>query len=131
MSLGKTPTQTVMFASGTDFCEKRLGESSVYRLLHRECHRLFPDELFSDLFVDTGRRSVPPRIVAVVMVLQRLEGLSDRDAVERFAFDLRWKYAAGGLEFPIRVSCTRYWWTCGPGCGLPSAPIGFSRRCWR
>jgi hypothetical protein len=33
------------------------------------------------------------------MVLQRLEGLSDRDAVERFAFDLRWKYAAGGLEF--------------------------------
>ena len=33
------------------------------------------------------------------MVLQRLEGLSDREAVERFAFDLRWKYAAGGLDF--------------------------------
>jgi hypothetical protein len=31
------------------------------------------------------------------MVLQRLEGLSDREAVERFTFDLRWKYAAGGL----------------------------------
>jgi hypothetical protein len=29
------------------------------------------------------------------MVLQRLEGLSDRDAVERFAFDARWRYAAG------------------------------------
>ena len=38
-------------------------------------------------------------VVATVMVLQRLEGLSDRDAVDRFAFDLRWKYAAGGLEF--------------------------------
>jgi hypothetical protein len=35
--------------------------------------------------------------VAVVMVLQRLEGLSDREAVERFGFDMRWKYAAGGL----------------------------------
>lgn len=38
-------------------------------------------------------------IVAVVMVLQRVEGLSDREAVDRFAFDARWKYAAGGLVF--------------------------------
>src|SRR6476660_2253820 len=29
------------------------------------------------------------------MVLQRLEGLSDREAVERFRFDARWRYAAG------------------------------------
>ena len=27
------------------------------------------------------------------------EGLSDREAVERFKYDLRWKYAAGGLDF--------------------------------
>jgi len=60
---------------------------------------LFPDELFADLFTDVGRRSVPPMIVAVVMVLQRLEGLSDREAVDRFCFDARWKYAAGGLDF--------------------------------
>jgi hypothetical protein len=38
-------------------------------------------------------------IVAVVMVLQRIEGLSDREAVDRFCFDVRWKYAAGGLDF--------------------------------
>jgi hypothetical protein len=55
--------------------------------------------MFADLFTDVGRRSVPPMIVAVVMVLQRLEGLSDREAVDRFAFDARWKYAAGGLDF--------------------------------
>ena len=42
-----------------------------------------------------GRRSVPPSVVAVVMVLQRLEGLSDREAVERYCFDTRWRYAAG------------------------------------
>jgi Transposase DDE domain/Transposase domain (DUF772) len=72
---------------------------SIYGVLHRECFTLFPDEMFADLFTDVGRRSVPPMIVAVVMVLQRLEGLSDREAVERFAFDARWKYAAGGLEF--------------------------------
>jgi hypothetical protein len=34
-------------------------------------------------------------VVATVMVLQRLEGLSDREAVDRYAFDARWRYAAG------------------------------------
>jgi hypothetical protein len=56
---------------------------------------LFPPELFADLFEATGRRSVPPSILAVVMVLQRLEGLSDREAADRFAFDVRWRYGAG------------------------------------
>jgi hypothetical protein len=38
-------------------------------------------------------------IVAVVMVLQRLDGCSDREVVDRFVYGLRWKYAAGGLDF--------------------------------
>jgi hypothetical protein len=50
---------------------------------------------FADLFSRRGRRSVPPSVVATVMVLQRLEGLSDREAVERYTFDARWRYAAG------------------------------------
>jgi hypothetical protein len=37
---------------------------------------------------------VPLSILAVVMVLQRLEALSDREAANRFAFDTRWRYAA-------------------------------------
>lgn len=61
--------------------------------------RGFDDETFADLFANVGRCSVAPRIVAVVMVLQRLHGLSDREAVDAFAFDLRWKYAAGALAF--------------------------------
>ena len=51
------------------------------------------------MFADSGRNCVPPMVVAVVMVLQRIEGCSDREAVDRFAFDARWKYAAGGLSF--------------------------------
>lgn len=99
VTLGKAPTQEDLYRSSRAFCEERLAETSVYRLLARECHRLFPDEAFADLFDDVGRRSIPPRIVSVVMVLQRIEGLSDREAVERFTFDVRWKYAAGGLDF--------------------------------
>jgi len=99
MTLGKSPTTEDAFRSGTDFCRDRVSEKSIYGLLYRDSHRLFPDEAFADLFADIGRASVPPRIVAVVMVLQRLEGLSDREAVDRITFDLRWKYAAGGLDF--------------------------------
>ena len=99
MSLGLTPRQSDLFATTTSFCESRVPSDSIYGLLHRQCFELFPDEMFADLFVDVGRRSVPPTIVAVVMVLQRLEGCSDREAVDRFTYDLRWKYAAGGLDF--------------------------------
>jgi Transposase DDE domain/Transposase domain (DUF772) len=99
MSLGISPRQSDLFATTTSFCGSRVQADSIYGLLHRQCFELFPDEMFADLFTDVGRRSVPPMIVAVVMVLQRLEGCSDREAVDRFAYDLRWKYAAGGLDF--------------------------------
>ncbi|BCQ06724.1 IS1182 family transposase ISMgi3 [Mycobacterium heckeshornense] len=99
MTLGLTPTQADLLRSTAHFCDGRVPPDSIYGVLHRECFALFPDELFADLFTDVGRRSVPPMIVAVVMVLQRIEGLSDREAVDRFAFDARWKYAAGGLDF--------------------------------
>jgi hypothetical protein len=99
MSLGRTPKSEDLFRSSRDVCEQWLSEDSIYRILHREGCRLFPDEAFADLFAKRGRHCVAPQIVAVVMVLQRIEGLSDREAVERCRFDLRWKYAAGGLDF--------------------------------
>jgi hypothetical protein len=99
MTLGVSPTQGDLLRSTVQFCGGRVAENSIYGVLHRECFMLFPDQMFADLFTDVGRRSVPPMIVSVVMVLQRIEGLSDREAVDRFAFDARWKYAAGGLDF--------------------------------
>jgi hypothetical protein len=95
MTLGLADRQGDLFDDVTRFCDGVVAPSSVYALLHREGDRLFPDELFADLFSDRGRRSVPPSVVATVMVLQRLEGLSDREAVERYTFDARWRYAAG------------------------------------
>jgi len=93
--LGMAERQGDLLDDLSRFCEQALPETSVYALLHRERDRLFPDEMFADLFSDRGRRSVPPCVVAAVMVLQRLEGLSDREAVDRYAFDARWRYAAG------------------------------------
>lgn len=99
MALGKSPEHADRFRSSAALCEEALGQRSICRLLHVEPHRLFPDESVADLFTTKGRRSIPPRMVAVVMGLQRFEGLSDREAVEHFLFDLRWRYAAGGLDY--------------------------------
>ena len=95
MTLGRADRQVDLFDDAAGFCEQSLPENSIYRFLARERDRLFPDELFADLFCDRGRACVPPSVVATVMVLQRLDGLSDREAVDRYAFDVRWRYAAG------------------------------------
>src|SRR5829696_4761066 len=59
---------------------------------HRD--RLFPGELFADLFPSgRGRPSIPGEVVASVIVLQALYGHSDREAVDALTFDLRWKAA--------------------------------------
>jgi hypothetical protein len=93
------PKQVDLWCGTAAVCEGRVGEQSIWAVLYHQGDRLFGDELFGDLFAEVGRRSVPPRIVATVMVLQRLQGLSDREAVEAFSFDARWKYACGGLAF--------------------------------
>jgi IS5 family transposase len=95
MTLGVANKQGDLLDDVTRFCDETLPKDSIYAFLHRERDQLFPDEAFADLFVGKGRRSVPPSVVAVVMVLQRLEGLSDREAIERYCFDNRWRYAAG------------------------------------
>jgi hypothetical protein len=91
VTLGRQLRRPELPTVGARWCEAALPEGSVYRFLARERGRLFSPELFADLFESTGRRSVPPSILAVVMVLQRLEGLSDREAADRFAFDVRWR----------------------------------------
>jgi hypothetical protein len=75
----------------------QLPEGSIYRLLAEHGAALFGDEYFADLFKRStlGRPTVPARVVATVMLLQAFEGLSDREACDRLAFDLRWKAAAG------------------------------------
>ena len=70
---------------------------SKARNLEADGDALFGDEYFADLFKRStlGRPTVAARVVATVMLLQAYEGLSDREACDRLAFDLRWKAAAG------------------------------------
>jgi hypothetical protein len=95
MALGRASQQLDLLDPVSRFCEERLPDNSIFAFLAGQREVLFPDGMFADLFAPVGRRSVPPSVVAAVMVLQRLEGLSDREAVDRFTFDVRWRYAAG------------------------------------
>ncbi len=96
MAVGRAEAQ-IRFDDAAGLLGDRLPEGSVYHLLASEGQRLFPDDYFADLFLDSakGRPTVPARVVATTMLLQAHEGLSDREAVEHLAFDLRWKAAAG------------------------------------
>jgi Transposase DDE domain/Transposase domain (DUF772) len=105
VALGVASQQLDLLDPVTRLCEETLPATSIFAFLHAHRDVLFPDGLFADLFAQVGRRSVPPSVVATVMVLQRLEGLSDREAADRFTFDARWRYAAGvgGWDGPHRV----------------------------
>ena len=73
-----------------------LPAGSVFAFLAEHRHRLFPSAMFADLFPSgRGRPSIPPEVIASVIVLQTLHGYSDREAADAVTFDLRWKAACG------------------------------------
>ena len=77
-------------------CSHLVTPNSVAGFLASHRRELFPDQLFGDLFPSsTGRPSVPADVVATVMVLQALEGLTDRDAIQQLRTNIAWKVATG------------------------------------
>jgi hypothetical protein len=73
-----------------------LKAGSVFGFLASHRRELFPDEMFADLFPSgRGRPSVPADVMAAVITLQALHGLSDSETVDAVTFDLRWKTACG------------------------------------
>lgn len=88
------PNQELLDAAA--LCGHLVPVGSVHAFLAEHRHRLFPAELFADLFPSgRGRPSVPADVVATVMVLQALAGLSDRDALDELRMNIAWKVAAG------------------------------------
>jgi hypothetical protein len=78
------------------WCGHLIPAGSVYAFLADHRHELFPPELFADLARQAGGHpSVPAEVIATVMVLQALEGLSDREAVTALRRDIAWKVACG------------------------------------
>ena len=73
-----------------------LKPGSVFAFLAGHRGVLFPDEMFADLFpTGRGRPSVPADVMATVITLQALHGLSDSKTVDAVTFDLRERPLAG------------------------------------
>jgi hypothetical protein len=78
------------------WCRHLIPDGSVYAFLADHRQRLFPPELFNDVARQGGGHpSVPAEVIATVMVLQALEGLSDREAISALRRDIAWKVACG------------------------------------
>jgi IS5 family transposase len=93
---GTTDPTRVELLDAAALCRHLVPDGSVHGFLADHRRELFPDELFADLFGSgRGRPSVPADVVATVMVLQALEGLSDREAVQQLACNIAWKVACG------------------------------------
>src|SRR4051794_20137274 len=93
-----------------------LPSGSVYAFLAGHRRELFPDAMFADLFPSSlGRPSVPADVVAAVLVLQALEGRSDREATESLTFD--------ALEGRVWAAGFRGW-VPSDGADLLAAPAG-------
>jgi hypothetical protein len=73
-----------------------LPEGSFFALLVEHGHRIVRDEDFAECYsAGCGRPSIPPSLLAKVLLLQHRTGVSDEQAMEAVAWDLRWKVALG------------------------------------
>ncbi len=93
-------------------CRQLVPTGSVEVFLADHRHELFPDDMFEDLFPSRrGRPSIPVDTVASVMVLQALEGLSDREAARALTDRISWKVACGLAldEEGFDYSVLTYW----------------------
>ena len=89
-----------------------LKPGSVFAFLAGHRRELFGDALFADLFPSRhGRPSVPADVMATVITLQALHGLSDAETVDAVTFDLRWKAACGLAitEAAFHPTTLTYW----------------------
>ncbi|WP_203880332.1 transposase, partial [Planobispora takensis] len=68
----------------------------MFAFLAEHRRALFPPQAFADMYAPVnGRPSVPPGLLAAVVVLQALHGCSDAEAASALRFDVRWKAACG------------------------------------
>lgn len=88
-AIGKIPEQTKRIA------EAAFPRGNVYIKMRDELGTFYEDDDFTDLFPPRGQPAHRPWRLALVLVLQFAEGLSDRQAADAVRARIDWKYALG------------------------------------
>jgi transposase len=80
----------------------RVSPDSFYGRMGQLSGKLLRDDDLKDMYtLDNGRPSLPPSMMAGVLLLQFYDDVSDGEAVERVRYDLRWKVALNlPLDYP-------------------------------
>lgn len=92
---GEIPAETVRVARAA------FPKGSLAIRVRDELGPLFRDEEFADLFPARGRPAWSPGGLALVSVLQFVEGLTDRQAAEAVRARIDFKYALVRHEAPL------------------------------
>ncbi|GHB74591.1 hypothetical protein GCM10010377_76340 [Streptomyces viridiviolaceus] len=98
---GEIPAETARIAQAA------FPKGSLAIRVRDELGPLFRDEEFADLFPVRGKPAWSPGRLALVSVLQFVEGLTDRQAAEAVRARIDWKYALGlelvdpGFDFSV------------------------------
>ncbi len=87
--MGSIPTETMRVARAA------YPKGSLAMRLRDEFAGLYQDEQFRSLFPSRGQPAEAPWRLAIVVVLQYVEGLTDRQAAEAVRGRIDWKYALG------------------------------------
>jgi len=72
----------------------RVSSDSFYGRMGKLTDKFLRDDDLKEMYcADNGRPSLPPSMMAGVLILEFYDDVSDAEAVERIRFDLRWKVA--------------------------------------
>ena len=66
MTLGLTPRQSDLLKGTASFVADRVGDDSIWSVLHRDGHRLFPDELFAVEYPAPGDPVLAKRVATLL-----------------------------------------------------------------
>lgn len=95
--LGRRNRQRSLFDS--QVLVHRVPEDSFYGRMGAVSDVLFCDDDLAEMYcADNGRPSLPPSLMCGITILQFHDDVSDREAVDRTLYDLRWKVA---LDLPL------------------------------
>ncbi len=93
--IGKRDSQQQLFDVGNVWA-LTLSPSSFHGQLAKAGPHLFKDSDFAAIYNEKhGRPSIPPSLLALATILQHEAKVSDDEAIERTAYDLRWAAVLG------------------------------------
>jgi transposase len=88
-NIGEVPKQTARIANAA------FPQGNIYLKMREKVGVLFEDAQFASLFSRRGQRAEPPWRLALITIMQYIEGLSDRQAANAVRGRIDWKYILG------------------------------------